>query len=447
MKLLLIAPEGLNVPGVKGKHVHHLNLAWIAALAETTFDEIRIVEEAYEDLDLSESADLVGITMMTCQARRGYQIADHFRRRGIRTICGGSHASFMAEECLQHFDSVVIGEVEGVWPELVGDFLSGRLKEIYKTDRLVDLGEIPLPRKDLFSRRRATLNAQVLQTGRGCPLGCNFCTVTQMYGKKFRTRPIEQVIEEIRRYPSRLFFFVDDNIFFSKAYAYELCEALIPLKIKWGSQGSLELLAQDEKLLGLAARSGCLSLFVGIESVDQATLNAAHKAFNKVTRYEENLRKIRRAGVSVVGAFIFGFEQDTPETFDRVYDFCLKNRIAVVNSGIMTPFPGSEVYAQAVREGKIFDHDWEHYTGSNLVWRHPSMTQEELEEGYRRFRRKFYSYPSIFKRFWANRAHPLYYWGMNLNNRRRVLRRDRECHSKVTVVERSPTVTRAASAP
>ncbi len=431
MKLLLIAPAGLEVQGVKGKHIHHLNLAVIAALATPYFDEVRIVEEEFERLDLNESADLVGITMMSCQAPRGYYLADHFRKRGIPTICGGSHASFMVEECSGHFDSVVINEVEMIWDEIMEDFQADRLKPVYHTDKLIDLKDLPMPRKDLFFETGSTLNAQVLQTGRGCPLGCNFCTVTLMYGKTFRTRPVEHVVEEIKRYPSRLFFFVDDNIFLSRNYAYELCEALIPLKIKWGSQGSLELICKDENLLKLAARSGCISLFVGIESVDQKTLDAAHKSFNMVKNYEENIRKMHRAGINVVGAFIFGFEQDTPDTFQQVYDFAMRNRLAMLNMGIMTPFPGTEVYEKTKREGRIFDRDWEHYTGSNLVWNHPNMSKDEIEEHYSDFRRRFYAWPSIFKRFWANRAHPLYYFGMNFTHWWRTYRNPRRAHPSV----------------
>ncbi len=354
--------------------------------------------------------------MMSCQAPRGYWLADHFRKKGVRTICGGSHASFMVEECGQHFDSVVINEVEMVWEEIMEDFKADSLKPVYHTDKLIDLKDLPMPRKDLFYNAGTTLNAQVIQTGRGCPLGCNFCTVTLMYGKTFRTRPVEHVVEEIKRYPSKIFFFVDDNIFLSKEYAYELCEALIPLKIKWGSQGSMELICRDEKLLKLASRSGCMSLFVGIESIDQETLNAAHKSFNKVKNYEENIRKMHRAGINVVGAFIFGFDQDTPASFDRVHDFAMRNHLAMVNTGIMTPFPGTEVFEKAKREGKIFDPDWEHYTGGNLVWKHPTMSKEEIEDLYVKFRQRFYTWPSIFKRFWANRAHPLYYFGMNFTH-------------------------------
>ncbi|HVF57142.1 MAG TPA: radical SAM protein [Pyrinomonadaceae bacterium] len=416
MKLLLIAPEGLEVQGFKGsKHVHHLNLAVIAALATPHFKEIKIVEEEFEPLDPDERADLVGITMMTCQAERGYQLADHFRKRGIRTICGGSHATFMTDECGEHFDAVVVNEVEMVWDELVADFMADNLKPVYRSDKLIDLRDLPMPRKELFRNHLKGTLSEVIQAGRGCPLGCEFCTVTQMYGKTFRTRPVEHIVEEIKRFNSKRLFFVDDNIFLSKSYAYELCEALVPLKIKWGSQGSMELICRDEKLLKLAARSGCVSLFVGIETVDQETLDANHKQFNKVRNYEENIRKMHRAGINIVGSFIFGFEEDTPESFDKVLDFAVENHLAMVNCGIMTPFPGSVTYDKARRDDKIVDFRWAQYTGTNLVWRHPTMTKAEVEAGYDRFRRRFYSWSSIARRFWSNRAHPLYYLSMNLH--------------------------------
>ena len=419
-KLLLVAPASLEVRKAKGKYAHHLSLAMVAGLASPHFDEIRIVEETFEKLNLDETADLVGITMMTCQAPRGYQLADHFRKRGIQTICGGSHASFMVEECAQHFDSVVVNEAELLWPEIMSDFRAGKLKPVYRTDKFADLKDLPMPRKDLFLKGRTTLNTQVIQTSRGCPLGCNFCTVTKMYGSAHRTRPVEHVIEEIKRFPSRVFFFVDDNIFFSKEYAYKLFEALIPLKIKWGSQGSLEMIARDEKLLKLAVTSGCISLFVGIESIDQETLNLAHKSFNKVKNYEAHIRKITRAGINLIGAFMFGFDQDTKETLNRVYDFAMRNRLALVNTGIITPFPGTAFYDEALREKRIFDFNWERYTGANLVCHHPTMSKEEIEAIHLRFPKRFYSWRSILKRAWANRAQPLYYFIMNLSHRWRA---------------------------
>jgi radical SAM superfamily enzyme YgiQ (UPF0313 family) len=416
MKLLLVAPSGLWVQGFKGyKHAHHLNLAVVAALATPYFKEIKIVEEEFEPLDLDEPADLVGITMMTCQAERGYYLADHFRKRGIRTICGGSHATFMTGECSEHFDAVVVNEVDMIWDEIMADFLADKLKPVYRSNELIDLQRLPMPRKDLFRNHGKGTLSDVIQAGRGCPLGCEFCTVTQMYGKKFRTRPVEHVVEEIKRFKSRRLFFVDDNIFLSRSYAYELCEALLPLKVKWGGQGSLELICRDDELLNLAARSGCASLFVGIETVDQETLNAAHKQFNLVRNYEENIRKMYRAGITVVGSFIFGFEDDTPESFDKVLSFAVENRLAMVNCGILTPFPGSVTYDKACRDDKIVDYRWGQYTGTNLVWRHPTMSKAEIEAGYDRFRRGFYSWSSIAKRFWANRAHPLIYLGMNLD--------------------------------
>jgi radical SAM superfamily enzyme YgiQ (UPF0313 family) len=413
MKLLLIAPAGLEVQGVKGKHVHHLNLAVIAALATPYFDEIKIVEEDFTDLDLNEKADLVGITMLTCQANRGYELADHFRKRGIATISGGPHASFMPEEALQHFDSVVVHEAENVWSELTADFMNGGLKPRYHSDEAADLDKLPIPRKDLFVGPTSTLSAQVLQTGRGCPFGCHFCTVTTIYGKTLRTRPVAHVVEEIKRYPSKIFFFVDDNIFFSTSYAYELFEALIPLKIKWGSQGSLDRICHDSKLLELAVRSGCMSLFVGIESIEQAVLNSTHKAHNKVKNYAENLKKIHRAGINVIGAFIFGWEHDTPATFSKVRDFAIRNRIMMLSSGILTPFPGTQLFEKLRSGGLIQNYDWDKYDGGHLVWKHPNFSKEEIDREKNLLHTNFYSILSILKRFWANRKHPLYYSAMN----------------------------------
>lgn len=418
MKLLLVGPAEPTTRQ-KGKQVHHLGLACVAALATPYFDQIEIVEEQFDTLDVDQTADLVGITIMTCHAPRAYHLADHFRRRGIPTICGGPHASFTIDESLQHFDAVVVDEAEPVWFDVMLDFAAGRLKRVYRGAASVDLSALPTPRKDLFNGL-GTLGAQVVQTSRGCPLGCDYCTVTRMYGRKHRTRPVEHVVEEIKRFPGRAYFFVDDNIFLSRPYAYELFEALVPLRIKWGSQASLEHICRDEKLLKLAARAGCMSLFIGVESLDQQALDEVGKPFNKVHRYEEHFATVRRAGINVLAAFMFGFEHDTPETFDRVYAFALRNRLSSVTAGILTPFPGTDLYARMSREGLIVDRDWSHYSGEHLVWRHPTMGRDELETRYDAMVRRFYAYRSITTRFWANRAHPLYYLGTNCASHWRV---------------------------
>src|SRR5262249_3936098 len=183
------------------------------------------------------------------------------------------------------------------------------------------------------------------EAGGGCRLGCEFCTVTQMYGKKFRTRPVEHVVEEIKRFKSKRLFFVDDNIFLSRSYAYELFEALVPLKIKWGSQGSMELICRDEDLLELAARSGCVSLFVAIETTDQEPEKGVKKQFTEAGNKEKNTRKIQGGAISGVGFFILGSEKDPPKCYDKVLDLAGENRLSMVNCGILTPFPGSATYA------------------------------------------------------------------------------------------------------
>ncbi|MCW5829022.1 MAG: B12-binding domain-containing radical SAM protein [Deltaproteobacteria bacterium] len=433
-KLLLIAPVSQEVHGVSGKSVHHLSLAILAALAEPYFSEIEIAEEMFAPLDLDQTPDLVGITMMTCQANRGYWLADYFRRRGSKVILGGAHVSFMVAEALEHADAVVQGEVEGLWPQIMADFSGGNLSgKHYTGSAPLDLSQVPVPRKDLFPGGRTTFDAGVIQSSRGCPMGCDFCTVTKMYGKLYRTRPVEQVVEEIRRYPKKAFFFVDDNIFFSHEYAYRLFEALIPLRIKWGSQASLELACRDGELLKLAVRSGCASLFVGFESVNQENLNANRKTFNKVDRYDAGIRKLNDAGIAVFGAFIFGLEKDTPQTFRDTMDFVMRNRLFMVNPGILTPLPGTVTHARMERDGDILDYNYEHYTCGRLIWRHPNMTTEELERCYLEFRREFFSLGSIARRFWNNRRHPLLYLALNLAHHRNTYYRPqgRE-HDRIT---------------
>ena len=365
-------------------------------------------------LDLDQTPDLVGITMMTCQATRGYWLADYFRKRGSKVILGGAHVSFLPDEALRHADAVVQGEAEELWPTIMADFERGNFSgKRYVATKPADLARLPMPRKELFQGGATTFAAGVIQSGRGCPMGCDFCTVTKLYGKTFRTRPVEHIVEEIRRFPKRAFFFVDDNIFFSHKYAYELFEALIPLKIKWASQASLDLICRDPKLLQLAARAGCASLFVGFESVHQANLDATGKKFNQVSRYDEGIRTIHKAGISVVGAFIMGLEKDTPQTFRDTLDFIVRNRLCMANVGVLTPFPGTVTHAQMEREGKILDYNYEHYTCGRLIWRHPTMSVEVLERCYLEFRRDLYSLRSIFKRFWANWRHPLLYLALN----------------------------------
>ena len=279
MKILLISPENkksiyaYTKEDVKAFWFPKLGLPTIAANTPPDV-EVRIVDECVEDIDFNVDVDLVGISVMTYLAPRAYEIAAKFRARGVKVVLGGIHVSMCPEEAKEHADSIVVGESEKTWPILVEDFRRGELKSLYEEKDLPKLENLPIPRRELF-KPNSYWTTNCVQTSRGCPFACDFCTVTIFGGNQFRLRPIEQVIEEVKRLKKGFVVFVDDNIAGNKAYAKQLFKALIPLKINWGSQASLTM-ARDPELLDLAAKSGCTALFIGVESISEENLAASN---------------------------------------------------------------------------------------------------------------------------------------------------------------------------
>lgn len=394
-----------------------LNLALIAALTPPEH-EVKICDESIEEIDFSEPVDLVGITAMTAVAPRAYQIADRYREKGVRVVIGGIHASACPREAGEHADAVVIGEAEGNWERLLEDIKEDNLKPFYYQKKRPSLAGLLRPRRDLY-KKHAYYITNTVQTTRGCPYNCSFCAVTNFFGRSYRTRPVEEVVEEVATLDGENVVFVDDNIIANKAYARELFTALKPLHKTWISQGSLHI-ADDEELLKLAFDSGCRGLFVGIESLSSRNLYKIGKSFNRVRKYEEQIKKIQSAGIGVEGAFIFGFDEDGPDVFKKTVDFAIKNNLACAQFGILTPFPGTPFYQQVEDRGLIFDRDWSNYTISRPVFRSRLLYPEELEEGFRWAWKKFYSLPSIIRRIkpWQKGA-PLL-WSINLAFRRYV---------------------------
>jgi len=382
-------------PALKGSHMRHtgkevraiwfprLSLPIIAALTPPEH-EVSITDETVEALDLNEPVDLVGIGAMSTYIPRAYEIAETYRAKGVPVVMGGIHASLMPDEALAHADAVVVGEAENVWGKVIEDAQHGRMKGIYKSEKPVDMSRIPMPRLDLLKRDRY-MTANSLQTTRGCPFSCDFCSVTEFFGNTYRFRPVEQVAAEVRqlkeRFNAKFVAFVDDNIVGNRKYARELFTALIPLKIKWGSQGSLTM-AKDDELLKLAMMSGCVSMFVGIESLSDETLKAANKKINKVSEYEESIRKIHDHGIMINAGFIFGFDTDDEGVFERTVRFVQKNRIALPTYHILTPLPGTKLFHKLQDQGRIFDYDWGKYNSGNAVFYPKLMTPETLQEGY-----------------------------------------------------------------
>ncbi len=372
-----------------------LTLTTLAALTPPDID-VRITDENVEPIDFEEDVDLVGVTGMVMHASRAYQIAQRFRERGIPVVMGGPHASSRPSEAKEHVDAVVIGEAENVWKDLIDDFKKGHLKPFYKADAFCSMEGIPPPRLDLL-RKDAYMTVNCVQTTRGCPHQCDFCHVTHFFGKTYRCRPIEEVIEEVKHLEGEFTVFVDDNIAGNRQYARELFTRLKPLKKRWASQASMTL-TRDPELLRLAAESGCVSLFLGIESLSSENLRDVNKAFNRVHQFEEAIKRVHDCDIMIVGGFIFGLDHDDEGVFERTLRFCERNRIELPSFFILTPLPGTSLFDRLESEGRLLHKDWTKYNGATVVFRPKLMTEETLQRGFNWVCKEAYSWNSIVKR-------------------------------------------------
>jgi radical SAM superfamily enzyme YgiQ (UPF0313 family) len=296
--------------------------AAIAALTPPEVD-LSITDENITTIDFQKEVDLVGLTVLTATAKRAYQIADFFRIRGVKIVLGGIHASIMPDEASEHADAVVIGEAEGVWPQVIEDFKAGRLQKVYRQHERPSLIGMQVPRRDLF-KKGAYFFPNTVSTTRGCPHNCSFCSVTLFFGRSYRCRPLAEVVNEIKVIDKGTpIIFVDDNIVGKPSYAKQLFQALIPLKLKWVGQSSVNI-AKDEELLSLAATSGCIGLLIGFESLSPASLAGIGKKINVINEYEAVIRKIHSYNIGIHGCFIFGLDEDDEGIFRRTVRFAQK---------------------------------------------------------------------------------------------------------------------------
>lgn len=391
MEICLIAPA----PGSATKPPHMgqaplfppLGLMTVAALTPEPH-RVTIVDEALGLVDPDLSPDLIGLTATTAQAPRAYELADHFRAKGIPVVMGGMHASALPGEALLHADAVVVGEAEGLWPQVLDDAGRRGLKPLYQLADRVDAALIPPARRDLLDLSKYVAG-NTLQASRGCPFACSFCTVTTFFGGTCRTRPIEQVIQEAVAMDGGPLLFVDDNIMGKPSYARELFARMGDLGRNFVAQASTTV-ARWPGLIQQAAKAGCRALFVGLESISQQRLAGLGKRFNVVSRYRELVQRLHDCGVSVIGSFMFGLDGDGPDVFDRTVEFALQARIDFAQFSIATPLPGTRLYADLSREGRIRGRDWGRYNGSHCVFEPIGMRADELESGLRRAYRRFY---------------------------------------------------------
>ncbi len=370
-----------------------LSSLYVAA-ATPAYVETRIVDEDVEPVDFEADVDLVGVSFMTFNAPRAYEIADEFRRRGRTVIFGGYHPSFMPEEAVSHADAVCIGEAEGSLPRLIDDFVKGRLRPFYRSEP-VDLRGLPVPDRSLI-RRSAYLTPDVVQATRGCPYRCTFCSVAAFARYRFRARPVDEVIDELRGL-GRYLLFMDDNIIGDRDYALELFARMAPLGKRWFSQCSVRIAADDE-LLRLAAASGCRGLFIGLESLAQDNLNAWRKTFNRAGEYVRGIARIHDAGIAVYAGLVFGMDGDTPDIFSRSLDFLGEARVDALQATLLTPFPGTPLFDAMARQGRIVTRDWRLYDFAHVVYAPRHMSPETLRNGKDWVQSRFYSRRSTLRR-------------------------------------------------
>ena len=403
MRLGLISPKGY-VFGYKRKHASVLGeylklgdlspaafisknlstaLPTIAALTPTDAD-ICIVDENCEPVDFDEPFDLVGITVLTPLALRAYQIADAFRARGVPVVIGGVHATLLPEEARAHADTVFVGEAEETWPRFIADFLSGRPQPFYKADGQVDLRTSPIPRYDLLQDK--AYKAICVQATRGCPHDCEFCSASKIYGRGYRRKTLEQVVEEIRLikslWPSPVINFTDDNLFVHQGFARELVKALIPLNVRWTALTDVSV-ADDEELLDLMAEANCVSLFIGFETVTEkglAHIDRHNWKLKQLEKYPTSIERIHSRGIGIFGAFIVGLDTDDLSTFKAIEDFIVENNIYRFQIVILIPFPGTRLRERLEREGRLLGNDWGDYSGFDATYIPKNMTPQELED-------------------------------------------------------------------
>lgn len=380
--------------------------------------QVKTIEEEAESVDLDESCDLVGISCMTANSPRAYELAEEFRKRGKAVVLGGVHPTILPDEALTHADSVVIGEAEGVWAELLNDFQQGQLKKTYHNPT-PDLSEY-VPKDFSKMLKRRLYNLIPILTTRGCPYYCDFCCVTNIYGKKIRHIPVENVIRDIKESKAKNFMFLDDNIIGHAKYAKELFTALIPLKIKWVGQASVSLLVKDNGIMELAAKSGCKALFIGLESVSEDQLKTMHKAIKDITALEQALRSIRKMGILVHASMIFGFDNDINQTFDDTVKFLIRNKVSTASFNALTPYPGTRTYETMKNENRLITTDWKYYDHNTVVYKPGKMTPYELQVYKTEAKRQFYSVKSVLTRLSGNLFSPFIYLFTNMGHMRQV---------------------------
>jgi radical SAM superfamily enzyme YgiQ (UPF0313 family) len=402
LKIALVSPKGplyRHRGGIWKKSLRYqpLTLTTLAALipAEIPVD-LHLFDEGIADVPLNVEADLIGLTVITGTASRAYELARHFRRRGITVVLGGPHVTLIPEDATPHADSVVVGYAEDSWPRLLRDFKSGQLQSRYDQTPDLDLANRPFARRELLPGHRF-LTDNVFEATRGCVHNCDFCVVPAAWGRKPLQKPVADVVADIRQHGARKLIFVDLNLIADREHARKLFAALVPLRVQWYGLATV-LLAEDRELLELAARSGCKGLLMGLESISPQNLRQNHKGFNSPEKYVQVVERLHQHGIALQGCFVFGLDHDGPEVFLKTAEFAVQARIDWPRFAVVTPFPNTALYHRLEAEGRILTRNWELYDGQHAVFRPAKLSVDELQQGTEAAWKYAYSFRSIARR-------------------------------------------------
>ena len=398
MYVKLIQPRMEKRPMDTDLKIHMSPPLGLLTVANLLRGEHRVVleNENVESIRYDDRPDVVGISVTVNVLPRAIEIARRFREKGCVVVAGGIHITAAYDTIPEDaFDALCIGHAEGTWPQIMRDVQAGTLKRIYRCDPALKREEMVSPAYDML-REGPYLYCNIVHTSRGCPYRCDFC-YNSCADSRYVRRSIPDVLRDIEQTGLKHVMFIDDNFAGNPAWTRELLRAILPLKLKWNAAVSIDA-AMDGALLDLMKESGCRSLFIGFESVNPASLSDVHKHQNRREQFETAVREIHRRGIMVNASFVFGLDGDTPETFRATLDWIVKNRIETVTSHILTPYPGTTLYARMKDDGRIRTDDLSLYDTAHVVFEPKGMSSKELYDGYIQIYKNIYSLKNILRR-------------------------------------------------